>query len=151
MTTSTPLVMRGACLCGAVRFQIDAPTKWCAHCHCTMCRRAHGAAFVTWVGVQASQLRVVDGQADLVAYASSAPAKRTFCGACGSTLFFESTRWPDEIHVALANVDDPIDRAPTAHVFFDLKVPWVEVHDALGKRGGEDGMQPLPLADAEPA
>ena len=38
----------GKCLCGAVRFRMRFPSKWVAHCHCTMCRRAHGAAFVTF-------------------------------------------------------------------------------------------------------
>jgi hypothetical protein len=41
----------GACLCGAVQFELQLPATWVAHCHCTMCRRAHGAAFVTWVSV----------------------------------------------------------------------------------------------------
>lgn len=44
-------IIEGGCLCGAVRYVITLPTKWCAHCHCSMCRRAHGAAFVTWAGV----------------------------------------------------------------------------------------------------
>ena len=37
----------GGCLCGDVRFTVDWPSKWIAHCHCSMCRRAHGAAYVT--------------------------------------------------------------------------------------------------------
>ena len=41
----------GGCLCDAVRFRITLPTLFCAHCHCSMCRRPHGAAFVTWTAV----------------------------------------------------------------------------------------------------
>ena len=52
----------GACLCGQVRFAIVPPTKWCAHCHCTMCRRAHGAAFVTWIGVPEAQFDFLHGR-----------------------------------------------------------------------------------------
>ena len=46
--------VEGGCLCGAVRFSLELPSKWCAHCHCSMCRRAHGAGYVTWGQVQAA-------------------------------------------------------------------------------------------------
>ena len=32
--------VQAGCLCGAVRFELQLPSKWCAHCHCSMCRRA---------------------------------------------------------------------------------------------------------------
>jgi hypothetical protein len=41
----------GGCLCGGVRFVATGDWRFCAHCHCAWCRRAHGAAFVTWFGV----------------------------------------------------------------------------------------------------
>jgi hypothetical protein len=50
-------VLRGSCLCGAVRFEADLPTLFLCHCHCHWCRVAHGAAFVTWTGVKAEKLR----------------------------------------------------------------------------------------------
>jgi hypothetical protein len=31
-------MVRGSCLCGAVRYEADAPFKWMAHCHCSICR-----------------------------------------------------------------------------------------------------------------
>ncbi len=121
----------GGCLCGAVRFEIVLPSKWCAHCHCTLCRRAHGAGFVTWVGVEASQFRLASGERELRWFESSPPAKRGFCTRCGSTLFFRSTRWPTEMHVVLANLDGPIDRAPGGHVYYDSRVDWISVDDGL--------------------
>jgi hypothetical protein len=133
----------GGCLCGAVRFRIALPTKWCAHCHCSMCRRAHGAAFVTFCGVPASQFTVERGVDDLVRYDSSPHAWRRFCRKCGSTLTFEGERWADEVHVVLANIDDPIDRSPQAHCYFDGHVPWVAVVDELPKLGGASGTEPL--------
>lgn len=54
MHADARIALRGAngrCLCGALQFSVRFPTKWVAHCHCTMCRRAHGAAFVTWFEV----------------------------------------------------------------------------------------------------
>jgi hypothetical protein len=67
-------VVPGRCLCGAVRFEVELPSTWCAHCHCSMCRRAHGAGFVTWVGFERSRVRVLAGE-ELGQYRSSPPAK----------------------------------------------------------------------------
>jgi hypothetical protein len=135
--------VEGGCLCGAVRFRVELPVKWCAHCHCAYCRRAHGAAFVTWVGARASGFRLTTGEAALRWYASSPGARRGFCGACGSTLFFEGDRWPDEVHVVLANIDGEVTVPPRAHVFFDQHVAWVELGDGLPRLGGATGVEPL--------
>ena len=62
----------GKCHCGAVRFTAEFPTRFVAHCHCESCRRAHGAAFVTWVGFPAQQVRITEG-ADAVATFETEP------------------------------------------------------------------------------
>lgn len=115
----------GACLCGTVKFEFRFPTLWCAHCHCSLCRRAHGAGVVTWVGVASQRFSLITGDEQLTRYRSSAEAIRSFCSQCGSSLFFESQRWPGEIHIALANVRTPIDRVPARHVFTEEHVEWV--------------------------
>ena len=124
----------GSCFCGAVRFTATLPSKWVAHCHCSMCRRAHGAAFVTWAGFEEPRVAIEDPDARLKWYASSPPARRAFCSNCGSTLFFRSERWPGELHIVLANFDAPLDRAPQAHVFYDAHVDWFAPNDELPKK-----------------
>jgi hypothetical protein len=141
---SNPELIHGGCLCGTVTFEVTPPTKWCAHCHCTMCRRAHGAGVVTWFGVAAPSFRLLTGAQLLKWHRSSPGARRGFCGRCGSPLFFEGERWPGEVHIARASVAGAIDREPSAHVFFDVRVGWLELHDDLRKLGGPLGNQPLP-------
>ncbi len=137
MTQPSPL--KGSCLCGTIRFEVTPPTKWCAHCHCSLCRRAHGAAFVTWFGVERSQFVMTSGDEKVAWFKSTTPARRGFCTRCGSTIFFESDRWPGEIHIALAHMEGAIDRAPAAHVFYDTHVTWVELGDDLRRLGGPSG------------
>lgn len=133
----------GGCLCGRILYQFQGPTKWCAHCHCSMCRRAHGAAFVTWFGVAKQQFRITKGSDQVGRFASSADATRSFCTHCGTTLLFESTRWGDEVHVTLASLQGELDRAPSAHVFFSDRAHWYQVGDRLPCRGGPSGTEPL--------
>ena len=129
-------VARGSCLCGAVRFIATLPTKWVAHCHCTFCRRAHGAPLVTWAGFRTAQFALDPEGLAPSWYESSPGASRGFCPRCGSPMFFRSTRWPGEMHVARALFTDPLDRDPMAHVYYDDHVPWLAVNDALPKKPG---------------
>lgn len=116
----------GGCMCGAIRFRIALPPKWCAHCHCSMCRRAHGAGFVTWVGSESDRFQLLSGEAELRRYRSSPPATRSFCGRCGTMLFFESSRWPGEIHVTLAHLDSAEGIVPQAHAYWGSRAPWAD-------------------------
>ncbi len=122
----------GRCLCGDIQFSAQLPSKWVAHCHCTMCQRSSGAAFVTWVGLDADHCTVDDPDHRLIWYHSSDLAERGFCSRCGSTLFFRSPRWPGELHLTLANFLGPVDRPPQAHVFWDTHVDWVTLDDNDG-------------------
>ncbi|WP_137179436.1 GFA family protein [Roseomonas sp. AR75] len=139
----------GGCLCGAVRFRAGLPSRWVAHCHCAMCRRAHGAAFVTWVSVPAARFRLQEGaEAALAWHASSAEAERGFCRHCGASMLFRSRLWAEEMHVAAACLDDGPDRMPQMHAFWDAHVGWTradpdlptrteaEIRAALAKRQG---------------
>ena len=117
----------GSCLCGDVAFVLAFPSKWVAHCHCSLCRRAHGAAYVTWVGMRAGDVAIVDPQSRLRWHASSPGAERGFCSRCGGTLFFCSSRWPGELHVAHANLHDAADRLPQAHAYWDRHVAWASI------------------------
>jgi hypothetical protein len=54
--------MRGSCLCGAVTYEISGSFKVMGNCHCSICRKANGAAFVTWGIVHRSQFRWTAGE-----------------------------------------------------------------------------------------
>jgi len=41
--------LQGGCLCGGIRYEISGPLTEAGNCHCSMCRRFHGAAFGTHV------------------------------------------------------------------------------------------------------
>ncbi len=133
----------GACLCGVVQFTIELPTVFCGHCHCSMCRRNHGAGFVTWIGARREGFSVDAGTDALVRYQSSPKGSRTFCGRCGTSLFCENAQHPELVDIPLANLADPIDREPSMHFYFDHRADWVVVKDALPRLGGESGFEPL--------
>lgn len=140
-------VVQGSCLCGAVRFRAVLPSKWVAHCHCSYCRRAHGAPFVTWAGFATEQVTVDPAAQQPTWYESSAGARRAFCPKCGSPMLFESSRWPGETHIARALIEGSLDREPSAHVFYESHVPWLQVNDSLPKKPSQ-GSQTQATAQA---
>ena len=135
-------VVAGACLCGAVRFEVSGPLDRVAHCHCTICQRAHGAAFVTWAALPSECVRVTVGDAELVHYRSSEIGTRSFCRTCGSSMFCTLDTHPGTIDVALASLAPGHGAAPKLHVFWDDRAGWIEVGDGLPRLGGKSGQEP---------
>ena len=75
----------GQCLCGAVRARMAAPEPHVEACHCSMCRRWGGGAFLSLKLVTDPEF---EGEEHIVRYPSSAWAERAFCGRCGTHLFY---------------------------------------------------------------
>jgi molybdopterin-guanine dinucleotide biosynthesis protein A len=116
---------RGQCHCGRVHFVARFPSRFCCHCHCQSCRQSHSAGFVTWIGFTSEQVAIVSGADEIASYESSPNTKRSFCRVCGTKLFFESARWPGEIHIALPAFRTPVDRGPEGHAFYEEHVSWI--------------------------
>ena len=107
--------LSGSCFCGAIRFSVTPPTLFCGHCHCSMCRRSHGAAFVTWFAVPPERF-LLERDAELARFASSTHGTRSFCRRCGSTLFCESSHHPDVVDIHVIEHDSgSVANAESAH------------------------------------
>jgi hypothetical protein len=124
-------MLRGSCLCGGVRYEITGPLSGALNCHCSMCRKAHGAAFRSRARVRAADFRWVQGE-DLVSYYESSPGnRRGFCRVCGSPLLSRFDRDPSFYGLPLGALDDDPGVTPKLHVFVAHKAPWFEITDAL--------------------
>jgi len=121
----------GSCLCGAVRYEVGAPFEEMHHCHCSRCRKAHGAAFSTFARTKKAGLRFIAGEGKLRHFRSSPPVERSFCGDCGSNLLFRFDGLPDAVWVAVASLDGDPGLAPQAHIFVGSKAPWCTIADEL--------------------
>jgi hypothetical protein len=119
----------GRCFCGQVRFELAGEPIFACHCHCESCRRAAGAAFVTWVSFPRDGLIMKSGA--ISEYRSSPGVQRGHCPVCGTTLTYSWTKRPGEIDIALATIDDTTGIEPEAHIWVQDKVPWLAVNDDL--------------------
>ncbi len=129
--------MAGGCLCGAVRYAISTPLRTVAHCHCTMCRRASGAAVATWAAVAKEGLSVTKGEAAV--YVSSASAVRKFCANCGAQLFFDYVKPGRWSFVSVGTLDRPERATPALHIWTSNRIPWLHLDDGLPEHAEEPG------------
>ncbi len=118
----------GSCLCGAVKYTLaKAPTD-CGTCHCSMCRKWSGGAFVAFLA--AAEDVSFDGAEHLRVFKSSDWAERASCEKCGSSLFYRVTApGPEQgtYHMGLGTLDNAngvvmkqeifIDEKPTGYAF----------------------------------
>ena len=74
----------GRCMCGAVTVSAAKLGDKMNACHCDMCRRWTGSAFVAVLGT--ADDTTFDGPVKTVSL--SEWAERGWCDACGSTLFY---------------------------------------------------------------
>ncbi|TFH41882.1 MAG: GFA family protein [Lysobacterales bacterium] len=122
----------GSCLCGVVKFEIDEFMPQVAHCHCSMCRKFHGAAYATFAGVNRSKFRWMQGEDALKGYTAENGTTRTFCRHCGSSLTFASPRASEEVmEIALGAMDEDIPVKPNAHIFVASGANWTVLSDDI--------------------
>lgn len=126
----------GGCLCGAIRFEIRGTIGPVDHCHCSMCRRSHGAPFSTFGRIRRDALAITAGADQVAAYASSEAVVRSFCGRCGSRLFFRHAALPEHDFVSIGSLDDATGIEPEAHIFVDSKACWFTIADGLPQHAG---------------
>ncbi len=123
---------RGSCLCGQVRYQVRKLEPAMGHCHCTMCRKFHGAAFATYGEVKRDNFNWLAGENLLKEYIAANGTTRRFCAECGSSMTFSPANSDGEvIELSLATMDTDVEELPDAHIFVGNKANWYSVSDHL--------------------
>jgi hypothetical protein len=125
---------QGGCLCGRVRFRINAPALESGYCHCRMCQHSSGSPVVAWVTFPRPAFAWTEGAPK--AFQSSPRAQRLFCGHCGSYLAFESEDAAHEVSVNTTALDEPERFPPRMHIFAASRVPWFDTPDTLPRYPG---------------
>ena len=132
----------GSCLCGTLQFEAG-PFDSMVHCHCSMCRKHHGAMFATFLTGAADSFRWRAGQDSVSVYRSSAKGLRPFCRTCGSVA---PTVLPEigMAFVPAGNLEGDPGLRPTLHMFATSGMDWFPITDTLPRSDGfppgfEDG------------
>ena len=122
----------GGCQCGAVRYEISGPLENVVHCHCSMCRRLHGALFASFGDTDRDHM-TIHGEENLGSYESSPGLRRHFCRSCGGQIMVVYDGAPENMAVALGSLDPGCspghDTTGERHIFWESKVAWYDPAD----------------------
>jgi hypothetical protein len=121
-------MVTGRCQCAAIAWRLDGEITFISHCHCSICRRIHGAAFGTFAHGDASAFHWVRGEGSIARYESSPGVFRAFCRACGSQVPVIER---DQMCIPAGGIDGDPGVRPSRHIFVGSKAPWYEITDAL--------------------
>jgi hypothetical protein len=126
----TDYPLAGGCGCGAVRFELTKPPVSALYCHCTRCQRRTGTASSTQARVEVGSVRIVEGADLLRAWEPEGGMGKTFCSACGSSLFATTPGDPTEVRgVRLGALDGDHGIRPQFRQFVDYAAPWEPIPD----------------------
>lgn len=123
------LPLTGGCLCGGVRFRVDAPLVVATYCHCTRCQRRTGTAASAQARIQPGSLTVTQGEELIRTYAPPDGFPKLFCGACGSALWSQSPVDPEIISVRLGAFDGDPGIRPSLRQFVAYAASWEDIPD----------------------
>jgi hypothetical protein len=119
------MLVRGSCLCGAVRYEARLPFTKFVNCHCSRCRKASGSAFAANAYTAPDAFRWTLGENIVVRY--DLPEARSFassfCGRCGSPVP-HSTRSGREIIIPAGSLDDNPRAKPSTNVHWGSRAEW---------------------------
>lgn len=116
----------GQCLCGAVRFRVDAPLAAPDACHCRQCRKTSGHF---WASTDVKRAALtIEGSEVLRWFQSSEKVRRGFCGTCGAALFWDPAG-RDSIGVAMGAFDTPTATHLEVHIFVASKGDYYDIGD----------------------
>ncbi|HET7716401.1 MAG TPA: GFA family protein [Bauldia sp.] len=124
-------MIHGSCLCGQIKYELAGGVELINNCHCTMCRKAHGAAFGSFLHAASSGFRWTAGEGLIERYESSPGSLRAFCRVCGSNM--PVLEDGGEVNIPAGTLDDDPGVRPIVHIFVGSKAPWFEIEDALPK------------------
>ena len=123
------MAIRGGCLCGSVKYEVSGQLGHADHCHCSMCRRQHGAAFGTYAECNADEFAWTAGEDLVKTYETPSGAGWVFCSECGSTLAGSDNG--RIFGITLGSVEGDPGVRPEAHIYVGSKAVWDEISDDL--------------------
>ncbi len=118
------MFVEGGCFCGSIRYKLESKEYPSANCHCSICRRTSGAAFVSWVRVPNDCFDYISGEPKKID--SSSHGARYFCQECGTHIACILEEDPKNINITICSLDKPEDFKPKVEIYADDMLSWVQ-------------------------
>ena len=132
----------GSCLCGAVRYRLNARPLTMGACHCDACKKMSGGTNLLVITVPRESFEHLSG--DVQRFRRTADSGRQSdvvrCATCGTRLWHEPHAFP-VMTIAAGTLDDPSWVVPATHIWIEKASPAALMHDDAVKFKGQPERQ----------
>jgi len=135
-----PAPLTGGCLCGAIRYTVNASVATLRACHCTNCQKSSGAAGTVNAVVPSASFRITKGATrkyDDSATHSGRTLSRHFCAECGSPIYSHRETTPETLGVRAGTLDDSSGLKIGTHIWTEMARPWSHIDPAAKQFPGQ--------------
>jgi hypothetical protein len=136
--------LTGGCLCGAIRYTVDADIRELRACHCTNCQKASGAGGSVNAMLPSSAVKITKGTPKR--YAGIADSGRTlyrfFCPDCGSQLYSQRQTAPENLSLRIGTLDNPGPMKIVAHIWTKSARSWDYIDPSTKQFPGQPDAPP---------
>lgn len=117
--------LQGGCLCGAVRYQVDAEPMMVGNCFCVDCRKTSGTSHCTHAAFPDAGVSV---SGEVATYERAADSgnmvSRSFCPSCGAAIHSRNAGMPGMTFIRVSSLDDPDAVTPHITVYASRAPAW---------------------------
>lgn len=125
-------MITGSCLCGQVRYELAGAIYLINNCHCSQCRKAHGAAYGSFLHANTTGFKWRSGEHLVKTYKAREQDDRCFCKHCGSSLpVIEQDE--NNVIIPAGTLDTDPGEKPSINIFAGSKAAWFDITDTLPK------------------
>ena len=123
----------GGCLCGTIRYEVNAEPQRIQNCHCDDCRKVTGSAFASNIFVAEDDVVITQGEPKSFSHAADSGNTMTkeFCANCGSQLFGLGSGRPGIKNIKVGSIDDASFVQPMRNVFVKRALPFTQIDRSL--------------------
>jgi hypothetical protein len=136
-------VLTGGCLCGGVRFELNAPPRSAGYCHCTRCQRRTGTASSANAAVDGAAFRIVAGAELIKTWRhESGGFEKAFCSECGAHLFSRDPEDHTRMGIRMGAFDGDPGVRPSFRQFTAYAADWEPIPEDGLERHAESRSRP---------
>ena len=137
--------LTGGCLCGAVRYTVDAEPIATRICWCRDCQHLAAGNATVNVVFPSDKVTISGETRDYVSSADSGTVMhRRFCPTCGTPMFSEAESRPHLIIARAGTLDDPAMAEPQSTIWTSSAPHWALIDEALPMVEGQPAPIPKP-------
>ncbi|MCH7742001.1 MAG: GFA family protein [Proteobacteria bacterium] len=119
--------MKGSCLCGKCKFEIEGELGQINKCHCTKCRKVSGTGSNAVLWIEPNNLKWIGSEDYVKTHEMEDGWQSVFCRECGSPLprLISAEAWI----VPAGVLDEELEVVVRAHIYVENNPPWEVIGD----------------------